>query len=105
VVPNGQGLGPKLGEDIKWGPEAPRDAVEMALYDLRKDPGEHANVANDPDHAKLADWFRNKLGRIVLGDGRVECDWSQENAYVVPDFAKGAYDQRLAIPANIIPNP
>ena len=99
----GQKWGPKPGEDIKWGLEAPRGAVEMALYDLRKDPGEHVNVANDPRYAKLADWFRNKLGRIVLGDGRVECDWSKKNEYVVSDFAKGAHDRRLAIPAGTVP--
>jgi len=100
----GQKWGPNPGEDIKWGLDAPRDAVEMALYDLRRDPGEHVNLANDPHYVKLADWFRNKLGSIVLGDGRVECDWTKETEFVVSNFADGAHDRKLSIPPELIPD-
>lgn len=92
------------GEDVKWGLEAPRDDVELALFDLRNDPNEQSNVANDEAYIKLADWFREKLGRIVLGDGRVEADWTTKNNFAVSDFATGAHDGKLNIPAGIIPN-
>jgi len=75
----------------------------MALYDLRLDPGERNNVAYEEKYVKLADWFRNKLGNIVLGDGRVEVDWSKQNDYKVSDFAKGAHNKKLNIPIEIIP--
>ena len=60
-----------LKRDVKWALECPVDKAELALYDLRKDPLERNNVANDPGYKALAEWFRQKLGRIVLGDGRV----------------------------------
>jgi len=72
-------VGNAAGEDTKWGLEGPREDVALALFDLRDDPGEQANVANDPRYLKLADWFRNELDRIVLGDGRIESNWSVEN--------------------------
>ena len=91
------------GEGVRWALEAPRAKVELALFDLRIDPREQNNVAGDTEYAELADWFRDKLGSIVLGDGRVECDWTQENSYAISDFAKDAHDGKLNIPANIIP--
>ncbi|ADE53454.1 sulfatase-like hydrolase/transferase [Coraliomargarita akajimensis] len=97
----GQGFEP--GEDIRWALDCPRDKAELALYDLRKDPLERWNVANDPEYRELADWFRVKLGAIVLGDRRVECNWKQENTYVISDFALGADDKKLDIPAKLIP--
>ena len=91
------------GENVKWALEAPREHVELALFDLRVDPNEQNNVANDIDYVGLADWFRRKLGRIVLGDERVESDWTKENSYSVSNFAVGAHDAKLDIPASIIP--
>ncbi|VGO22461.1 sulfatase-like hydrolase/transferase [Pontiella sulfatireligans] len=93
------------GEGIKWALECPRAQAELCLYDLRSDPGEHWNVANDPKYAPLADWFRQKLGNIVLGDRRAEVNWRKENDYVVTDFALGADDKKLDIPASLIPEP
>ncbi|MDZ8117574.1 sulfatase-like hydrolase/transferase [Pontiella agarivorans] len=95
--------GDKPGVNIKWALEAPREKVEMVLFDLRVDSGEQNNVAYDPEYAALADWFRNKLGRITLGDGRVECDWKHPDDYMITDFAKGAHDGKLDIPAELIP--
>ena len=92
-------------EDIRWGLDAPRKDAELALYDLRVDPGERLNVADHEPYLKLADWFRQKLGRIVLGDGRVEVDWDQVNVHDRSDFANGAHDRRLNIPRGIIPRP
>ncbi|SDX89680.1 Arylsulfatase A [Lutibacter oricola] len=89
--------------NVKWGVEADRNAVEMAMYDLRVDPKERNNVANDKEYIKLADWFRQKLGNIVLGDGRVESNWSKVNDYNVSDFALGSDDKKINIPKKIIP--
>ncbi|MCS7466046.1 sulfatase-like hydrolase/transferase [Stieleria sp. ICT_E10.1] len=92
-----------FGKNIKWALEAPLEKVDLALYDLKHDPLERNNVANDPDYRELAAWFRSKLGNIILGDGRVECDWSKANSYVISDFAKGADDKQADIPEHLIP--
>lgn len=93
----------ELNKNIEWALNCPVEKAELALYDLRKDPLERNNVANDPEYRELAAWFRQKLGRIVLGDGRVECDWSQLNSYKISNFAKGADDKKLEIPAHLLP--
>ncbi|WP_442510468.1 sulfatase-like hydrolase/transferase [Novipirellula sp. SH528] len=93
-----------LNKDIKWALRCPVEKAELALYDLRQDPLERNNVAADPEYKELAEWFRQKLGNIVLGDGRVECDWDQKNSYNISNFAKGADDKHLDIPAHHLPN-
>ncbi|QBG46464.1 sulfatase [Verrucomicrobia bacterium S94] len=100
---NGKPKEGNLNKDIKWALECPVEKAELALYDLRKDPLERNNVAADPEYRQLAEWFRQKLGRIVLGDGRVECDWDQKNSYKISNFAQGADDKKLDIPPEIIP--
>lgn len=90
-------------KNVKWALTCPVDQAELVLYDLRKDPMERNNVAATKKYRKLAQWFRTKLGNIVLGDGRVECDWSKENAYNISSFAKGAHDGKLEIPLSLIP--
>ena len=52
-------------------------------------------------YERLATFFRNKLGNIVLGDGRVECDWTQENKYHISNFAPGSHERKLNIPEGI----
>ncbi len=99
----GEKWGQPPGQDIKWALTAPREQVEMALFDLRVDPKERNNVANDDSYLALSDWFRSKLGRIILGDGRVESDWSKENEFVISNFAAGAHDGKLDIPKTIVP--
>lgn len=93
----------QLGKDLKWALTAPAEKVEMALYDLDKDPKEQNNVAYDKQYAGLVNWFRNKLGNIVLGDNRVEVDWSKANSYHLSNFAVGADDKKLNIPRQLIP--
>ncbi|WPR73090.1 sulfatase-like hydrolase/transferase [Flavobacterium sp. NG2] len=93
----------KPNENVRWGLDAPREEVQLALYDLRKDPMERNNVANDKKYIELTDWFRKKLGNIVLGDGRIECDWKQKDVYSRTDFALGADDKKINIPSAIIP--
>ncbi|MBB6430914.1 sulfatase-like hydrolase/transferase [Algisphaera agarilytica] len=99
----GEGYAP--GERNMWGLEASAEEVEMSLYDLRIDPHERVNLAYHELYVELAAFLRNKLGRIILGDGRVEVDWKQENVYHVSDFAPGAHDRKLDIPADILPEP
>ena len=93
----------QMGKNLKWALNAAPEKVEMALYDLDSDPLERDNLAYQEGYEELAAWFRDKLGNIVLGDGRIECDWSQENAYVRGDFALGADDKKASIPAHLIP--
>ncbi|MEM9418770.1 MAG: sulfatase-like hydrolase/transferase [Planctomycetota bacterium] len=99
------GEGYEPGERIMWGLEASPEEVEMSLYDLRIDPDERINLAYHEPYSKLAAFLRNKLGRIVLGDGRVEVDWTQENVYHQSDFAKGEHTYQLDIPDDILPEP
>lgn len=93
-----------LNNDIQWALTCPAEKADLALYDLRKDPLERNNVAGDEAYRELTAWFRNKLGSIVLGDGRVECDWSKKNSYNISNFAKGADDKKLDIPPELIPH-
>ncbi|ADE53403.1 sulfatase-like hydrolase/transferase [Coraliomargarita akajimensis] len=92
------------GDQIRWGLDAPAADLDMTLYDLRIDPDERLNVAYSDEYAALAEWFRQKLGSIVLGDGRVECDWTQENTFTVHNFAAGAHDRKLEIPDAVMPD-
>lgn len=93
----------QLGKDLQWALNAPVEKVDLALYDLKHDPMEQNNVANDPAYQGLAAFFRDKLGRIVLGDGRIECDWSKPNTYALSNFAIGADDKKLDIPTDLLP--
>ncbi|MEM6800420.1 MAG: sulfatase-like hydrolase/transferase [Bacteroidota bacterium] len=95
---------PNQNKDIRWALSCERPKADMALYDLRVDPLEKHNVADQKEYRALADWYRNKLGTIVLGDGRVECDWSLPNSYNISSFAGGADDKKLDIPEELIPN-
>ncbi len=93
----------KPNQNIMWGLEAPLAKVEPVLYDLRTDSGERLNVANEPEYQELVKWFRNKVGNIALGDGRVEVDWNQPNEYNVSNFALGADDKILDVPPKFVP--
>ncbi|WP_066631571.1 sulfatase-like hydrolase/transferase [Labilibacter marinus] len=92
-----------MGKDIKWAMETTPEKAEMALYDLRVDANEQTNVAYKKEYKALAEFLRKKLGNIVLGDGRVECDWKKENEWTRSEFALGADDKTLKIPTKIIP--
>lgn len=94
---------PNQNRDVTWALTCDRPKADMALYDLRVDPLEKDNVANDYRYQALADWFRVKLGNIVLGDRRVECDWSLPNSYNISSFARGADNKKLNIPKELIP--
>lgn len=94
---------PLLNDDIRWALTTEAKKAHLALYDLRVYPLERHNVAATIRYRALAEWFRQKLGNIVLGDGRVEMDWSTRNAYNISNFADGADDKILDIPAELIP--
>lgn len=89
--------------DVKWPLKCTPEKAEMGLYDLRVDPLERNNVAYDKEYMKLAEWFRNKLGNIVLGDDRLDVVWTEKNMYNLSSFAKGCDDKIIQIPENIIP--
>ncbi|MEM6885136.1 MAG: sulfatase-like hydrolase/transferase [Verrucomicrobiota bacterium] len=99
----GEGYAP--GERIRWGLDAPREEVDLSLYDLRVDPDERVNVANEPAYRELADFLRQKLGNIVLGDRRLEVDWRKDNVHHLSDFAVGAHDFKLVFPEGMVPEP
>ncbi len=90
-------------KNMRWAMDAPLEEVDAILYDLRVDPTERNNVALDPKYRKLAEFMREKLGNVMLGDGRVEVDWSQESSYARSTFGLGSDDKKLQIPASIIP--
>jgi len=90
------------GNNIKWGVNCSLEEAEVALFDLRKDPNEQYNIALQKDYKKLSKWFKDKLTNIVLGDNRLEVDWSQKNNYFLSDFAVGSDDKKLDIPTEII---
>ncbi|MDO6801335.1 sulfatase-like hydrolase/transferase [Wenyingzhuangia sp. 1_MG-2023] len=92
------------GTGLDWARTQSLETVEVALFDLRNDPDERNNVALTKDYKKLTEWFRKKLTNIVLGDGRVEIDWSKKESYKISNFAKGADDKKLDIPSKIIPS-
>lgn len=94
---------PFLNEDVRWALTTDLLKADMALYDLRVDPLERKNVAYTVEYLELAKWFREKLGNIVLGDGRVEMDWSTENSYNLSNFAAGSDDKKIDIPKGIAP--
>ena len=94
---------PYLNDNITWALTADPIQVDLALYDLRNDPLERRNVAYTVEYLPLANWFRKKLGNIVLGDGRVEMDWTTGNCYNLSNFAAGADDKRIEIPLELIP--
>lgn len=94
---------PLLNDNITWALTAEPLKVDLALYDLRNDPLERNNIAYTIQYLPLANWFREKLGNIVLGDGRVEMDWSTLNSYNISNFAAGADDKHIDIPMGLIP--
>lgn len=94
---------PLLNDGITWALTADPLLIDMALYDLRVDPLERRNVAYTVEYLQLANWFRNKLGNIVLGDGRIEMDWSTGNSYNLSNFAAGADDKEIEIPEGLVP--
>ncbi len=89
--------------EMRWAMDAPLDTVDPILYDMRVDPLERNNVALDPEYRKLAEFMRQKLGNIMLGDGRREVDWKQQNSYNISTFGVGSDDKKMDIPTRIIP--
>ncbi len=90
-------------KNMRWALDAPLEDVDPILYDMRVDSMERNNVALDPKYRKLAEYMRKKLGTIMLGDGRIEVDWAQENSYKRSTFGIGSDDKKMNIPSKIIP--
>ncbi|QDT69958.1 Choline-sulfatase [Planctomycetes bacterium MalM25] len=87
-------------KDMKWALDATMKQVEPLLYDLRVDPGETNNVAFDKRYKSVAWTLRSKLQDVVLGDDRIEIDWSAGfmGKAERSRFALGADDKRLMVP-------
>ncbi|MFR9650789.1 MAG: sulfatase-like hydrolase/transferase [Rikenellaceae bacterium] len=90
-------------KNMRWAMDAKLEEVDPIFYDLRVDPLERNNVALDPEYRELVELFRKKLGNIMLGDGRVEVDWSQPSNYARSTFGIGSDDKKMTIPESIIP--
>lgn len=89
----GKGYSP--GENIDWAYIASDEELEMGLYDLRCDGNEQNNVAYSSRYTGIVRFFRKKLTDIVIGDGRLEIDWSTENVHHFSELALGAHDGSL----------
>lgn len=96
-------MGVDPNTDFKWAMNVSLEEADCCLYDLRVDPLERNNVAYEKAYRELAEWFRKKLGNILLGDRRIECDWKKDNSYNISNFGIGSDDKKLDIPSNLIP--
>lgn len=88
-----------VGKDIRWAVDAPFEAVEPVLFDLRVDPRQRKNLAFEPAYRPVVDTLRKKLQDIVLGDRRVEVAWgaAPPKPVAVSTFAPGADDGILVL--------
>jgi len=95
--------GRKDDDEFRWALQANPADLEMALFDLRKDPLERQNLASSPRYLQVVENFREKLQKIVLGD-RTEADWTREGRnFVQSTWGKGAADKLLPLPPASIP--
>ncbi|MEC5128726.1 sulfatase-like hydrolase/transferase [Verrucomicrobiales bacterium BCK34] len=90
----------RKGQDMDWALAAPLEDIEPTLFDLRLDPVETVNLAFNARYRPVVDAMRAKLQDIVLGDGRVEVNWSRQGNDEVfhSNFAPGADDGTLEVP-------
>jgi arylsulfatase A-like enzyme len=90
---------------MDWAVTADLADVEPMLFDLRSDPEQTVNLAFEPRYRQVVDLLREKLQNILLGDGRVEVEWTSAGGDTahVGTFASGADDKRLVIPADALP--
>ena len=88
---------------FRWAVDAEASDLDLALFDLRKDPLERRNVASSPRYLQVVENFRQKLQKIVLGD-RTEVDWSKEGRnFFRSTWGTGADDKKSPMPLASIP--
>ena len=88
---------------FRWAVDAEASDLDLALFDLRKDPLERRNVACSPRYLQVVENFRQKLQKIVLGD-RTEVDWSKEGRnFFRSTWGTGADDKKSPMPLASIP--
>ncbi len=90
-------------KEMRWALDSKLEDVDPILYDLRVDPLERNNVALDPAYKEVAEYMRTKLGNIILGDGRIEGGWDEQNTYKRSTFGIGSDDKKFDMPKEIIP--
>jgi arylsulfatase A-like enzyme len=95
----------RAAQAMDWAVTADLADVEPMLFDLRSDPEQILNLAFEPRYRRVVDLLREKLQNILLGDGRVEVEWSAAGdvAARLGTFASGADDKRLVIPPEAVP--
>ncbi|WPR71108.1 sulfatase-like hydrolase/transferase [Flavobacterium sp. NG2] len=88
------------GKDMDWALNASYEALDPALYDMKKDPHEVNNLAFDKKYQKIANEMKEKLINIVLGDNRVEVGWGNKadgTTIYTSNFAPGSHDYKLQL--------
>lgn len=93
----------KRGQDLDWAQNASYEELDPGLYHMPSDPKEVNNLAFDKKHKKVAQKMKQKLMDIVLGDNRVEVEWSSKGsnatgtAVFKSNYAPGAHDYKLKL--------
>ncbi|WP_033194701.1 sulfatase-like hydrolase/transferase [Ochrovirga pacifica] len=90
----------KRGENMEWALTATDKELDMALYDMKKDPKELNNLAYNKKYSKIVKQMKEKLTNILLGDNRVEVNWGKRGTGTEvfrSNFAPGAHDYQLKL--------
>ncbi|WP_168564577.1 sulfatase-like hydrolase/transferase [Crateriforma spongiae] len=90
----------RRGVDMQWAMKADYEDLDPGLYHMPSDPHEIHNLAFDDDYREVAEKLKDKLLRIVLGDGRIEVEWGPKadgTKIHRSSFATGAHDGKLEL--------
>ncbi|MEM9480596.1 MAG: sulfatase-like hydrolase/transferase [Verrucomicrobiota bacterium] len=97
----------KRGVGMDWALTAKLEDIEPTLFDLKADPEEIRNLAFDPRYRPVVDALREKLQTIVLGNNRVEVNWTREgdDEVFTSNFAPDSDDGNIDVPARLAKAP
>lgn len=88
------------GRNMEWAMKADYKDLDPALYHMPSDPHEVKNLAFNKEYERIAMAMKDKLLKIVLGDGRVEVGWGEKadgTEVFRSNFAPGAHDRKLKL--------
>lgn len=68
----------EIGKKYDWARNASDKELEMTLFNLKNDPNEIHNLADNPEVADLCGQMRNELQQRVLSKDRIEREWYLE---------------------------